>query len=322
MTCDLCGANMANLSGVFTTKEVVTSQDCWELYLWNEMKAGQIDAQNIHIILKGLVGMMAMSDSPWALCYACANTAIHAGLISYSSPDEVGAKGHALCRSIGPMVFEVLDEEGMKLAERAANLAAVKILEDSKKDIIRNQWSHGKICFDFPNLDECMGSRDGFIALKAVMDETIGEEVVLFVRDQTPFMAKLKAVAPFRFMMQNGIVKTKYGNLVFFLFWVEDPSDTRKPFSMWDWYVNPIEDYSADLLDKMSRQTHWHLFLIGENNQQENFFEFKNRYDMKNILNLIQKTGVIQSPEDLRNAILEFQSQYTLDDMYNMGSAS
>jgi len=220
------------------------------------------------------------------------------------------------------MVFEVLDEEGMKLAERAANLAALKILEDSKKDIIRNQWSHGKICFDFPNLDECMGSRDGFIALKAVMDETIGEEVVLFVRDQTPFMAKLKAVAPFRFMMQNGIVKTKYGNLVFFLFWVEDPSDTRKPFSMWDWYVNPIEDYSADLLDKMSRQTHWHLFLIGENNQQENFFEFKNRYDMKNILNLIQKTGVIQSPEDLRNAILEFQSQYTLDDMYNMGSAS
>lgn len=321
MTCDLCGADMANPSGLFTTKEVVTSQDCWELYLRNEMKAGFIDVQNTDL-LKGLAGMIAMSDSPWALCHACANTAIRAGLKSYSSLKQIGTKSRALCRSIGPMVFEVMDQEGMELAEKAANLAALKLLEGNRRSEIRNQWVQGKRSFDFPNLDQCMGSRDGFIALKAVIDEEIGEEVVLFIRDQTAFMEKLRLINPFRFMMKNGIAKTSYGNLVFFLFWVEDPSDTQKPFSMWDWYVNPIEDYSADLLDKMSRQTHWHLFLIGENNQQENFFEFKNRYDMKNILNLIQKTGVIQSPEDLRNAILEFQSQYTLDDMYNMGSAS
>lgn len=321
MTCDLCGANMANLSGIFTTKDVVTSQDCWELYLRIEMKAGLIDVKNLHL-LKGLVGLMAMSDSPWALCYACANTAIHAGLISYSSPDEVGAKGHALCRSIGPMVFEVLDEEAMKLAERAANLAAVKILEDSKKDKIKNQWSHGKICFDFPNLDQCMGSRDGFIALKAVIDERVGEEVVLFIRDQTPFMEKLKSVAPFRFMMKNGIGKTSYGNLIFFLFWVDDPENSKKPISMWDWFVNPSEEYYADLLDKMSRQSHWHLFLVGKDNQQTNFFEFKNNYEILDVLELAKKTGVIENAESMKSAILEFQSQYTLDDMYNMGSAS
>ena len=321
MTCDLCGARMATHSGIFTTKEVVTSQDCWELYLRNEMNAGLIEALNIHTTVRGLIGMMAMQDSPWALCYTCTNTGIHAGLNSYSSLSEIAASGHALCRSIAPLVFEVLDEQGMKLAEKAANSAATKILEDNKKDVIRNQWSHGKTSFDFPNLDECMGSRDGFFALKAVIDETIGEEVVLFLRDQTPFMEKLKAVAPFRFMMQNGIVKTRYGNLVFFLFWVDDPENSEKPFSMWDWYVNPSDDYSADLLDKMSRQTHWHVFLVGQNNQQENFFEFKNSYDMGTILNLIQKTGLIQNPEDLRNAILELQSKYTLEEMYNWGSA-
>ena len=321
MTCDLCGAGMATHSGIFTTKEVVTSQDCWELYLRNEMNAGLIEAPNIHTTVRGLIGMMAMHDSPWALCYTCTNTAIHAGLNSHSSLSEIAASGHALCRSIAPMVFEVLDEQGMKLAEKAANSAATKILEDNRKDVIRNQWSRGKTSFDFPNLDECMGSRDGFIALKAVIDETIGEEVVLFLRDQTPFMEKLKAVAPFRFMMQNGIVKTRYGNLVFFLFWVDDPENREKPFSMWDWYVNPSDDYSADLLDKMSRQTHWHVFLVGQNNQQENFFEFKNSYDMGTILNLIQKTGLIQNPEDLRNAILELQSKYTLEEMYSWGSA-
>ena len=321
MICDLCGARMATHSGIFTTKEVVTSQDCWELYLRNEMNAGLIEAPNIHITVRGLIGMMAMHDSPWALCYKCTNTAIHAGLNSHSSLSEIAASGHALCRSIAPMVFEVLDEQGMKLAEKAANSAATKILEDNRKDVIRNQWSRGKTSFDFPNLDECMGSRDGFIALKAVIDETIGEEVVLFLRDQTPFMEKLKAVAPFRFMMQNGIVKTRYGNLVFFLFWVDDPENREKPFSMWDWYVNPSDDYSADLLDKMSRQTHWHVFLVGQNNQQENFFEFKNSYDMGTILNLIQKTGLIQNPEDLRNAILELQSKYTLEEMYSWGSA-
>jgi hypothetical protein len=285
------------------------------------MRTGLIDVQNINI-LKALIGVMAMKDSPWALCYTCTNTAIHAGLNSYSSLSEIAADGHALCRSIGTMVFEVLDEQSMKLAEKAANSAATKILKDNKKDIIRNQWSREKPCFDFPNLDESMGSRDGFIALKAVIDETIGEEVVLFIRDQTPFMDKLKAVTPFRFMMQNGIVKTKYGNLVFFLFWVEDPENSKKPFSMWDWYVSPVEGYSSNLLDKMSRQTHWHLFLVGQNNQQENFFEFQNTYDLGTILSSIKEVGVIQSPEDLANAALEFQSKYTLEEMYNWGSAS
>jgi len=321
MNCDLCGARMATQSGFFTTKEVVTSQDCWELYLRNEMNAGLIDAQNIDV-LKWRVVKIALQDTPLALCYLCANTAIHAGLNSYSSLSEIAASGHALCRRIAPMVFESLDEEGMELAEKAMNSAATKILEDNKKDVIRNQWSRGKICYDFPNLDECMGSRDGFIALKAVIDERVGEEVVLFIRDQTPFMEKLKSVAPFRFMMKNGIGKTSYGNLIFFLFWVDDPENSKKPISMWDWFVNPSEEYYADLLDKMSRQSHWHLFLVGKDNQQTNFFEFKNNYEILDVLELAKKTGVIENAESMKSAILEFQSQYTLDDMYNMGSAS
>lgn len=320
MTCDLCGADMANPSGLFTTKEVVTSRDCWELYLRNEMKAGPIDVQNTDL-LKGLAGMIAMSDSPWALCHACANTAIHAGLKSYSSLEQIGTKSRALCRSNEPMVFEVIDQEGMELAEKAANLAASKLLEGNRGNEIRNQWVQGKRSFDFPNLDQCMGSRDGFIALKAVIDEEIGEEVVLFIRDQTAFMEKLRLINPFRFMMKNGIAKTSYGNLMFFLFWVDDPGNKKKPISMWDWYVNPAEDYYADLLDKMSRQTHWHLFLVGQYNQQANFFEFKNNYKVSDVLELAQKTGVIENTDEMKDAILEFQSNHTLEDMYHLGEA-
>jgi hypothetical protein len=284
------------------------------------MNAGLIDAQNIDV-LKWRVVKIALQDTPLALCNLCANTAIHAGLNSYSSLSEIAASGHALCRRIAPMVFESLDEEGMELAEKAMNSAATKILEDNKKDVIRNQWSRGKICYDFPNLDECMGSRDGFIALKAVIDERVGEEVVLFIRDQTPFMEKLKSVAPFRFMMKNGIGKTSYGNLIFFLFWVDDPENSKKPISMWDWFVNASEEYYADLLDKMSRQSHWHLFLVGKDNQQTNFFEFKNNYEILDVLELAKKTGVIENAESMKSAILEFQGQHTLEDMYNLGES-
>ena len=113
MTCDLCGARMATQSGIFTTKDVVTSQDCWELYLRIEMKAGLIDVKNLHL-LKGLVGLMAMSDSPWAFCYACANTAIHDGLISYSSPDELLKMSTG--KELDPTVFvEYLNSKYTKL---------------------------------------------------------------------------------------------------------------------------------------------------------------------------------------------------------------
>jgi len=316
MTCDICHASMENLTGVLVTREVMTCKDLLRQIFQTELSHGTFGMEGLFNGLDGTVGVLASSDSRWFLCYACTNIAIHAGITPSGDASKVAPRGHALCRSVAPMVFEILDPVAMQMAQQAAHEALREIRAGGR--VLQNQWTKGKTSFDFQNFDECMSSQEGFIPLKAVMDLAVGEEVVLFIRDQTPFMEQLRSVVPFRFMMKNGVAKTSHGLLVFFLFWVEDPKDKDKPFSMWDWYANPCESYYMDLLEGLSRQTHWHLFLVGAHNEQKGFFEFKNTYEMQSILGLIGTSSNWVTMQNFQEAILEFQAENSLESLYRL----
>lgn len=109
----------------------------------------------------------------------------------------------------------------------------------------QNEWRHGLTRFEVPPLDDYMGMGDGFLPLPVVLDLAVGEEVALFVRDQTPFMEELSRVKPFRLMMKNGCACNEFGPVVFFLFWVENPMIPGTPFAAWDCYLNPKSDSQA-----------------------------------------------------------------------------
>ncbi len=139
-----------------------------------------------------------------------------------------------------------------------------------------NKWRHGLTRFEIPALDDYMGMRDGFLPLPMILDPAVGEEVVLIVRDQTPFMEELRQVKPFRLMMKNGCVRNDLGPLVFFLFWVENLADLTQPFSSWDCYLDPKSETQISLWRNLAAQSHWHLFLVGAAGRQRGFFEFEN----------------------------------------------
>lgn len=132
MICDFCNSTMDRFSGLLGTKEVVTSKDCWKVYLETLLAAGVFDVHELHENLMGLVGQMASSDTPWALCGACADSVIQAGIYPRRNLNELPEHGHALCHCPAPMVFVHLDDDAMIMAHKAAVAAVDELLSEGK----------------------------------------------------------------------------------------------------------------------------------------------------------------------------------------------
>jgi hypothetical protein len=190
--------------------------------------------------------------------------------------------------------------------------------EASLRERKDNKWRHGATRFEIPALDDYLGMRDGFLPLPVVLDAATGEEVALFVRDQTPFMAELRQVHPFRLMMKQGCARNEFGPLVFFLFWVQTPANPAEPFAAWDCYLDPKNPVQMRLWRTLAAQTHWHLFLVGPRNEQENFFEFENNYGLAESLEATEQACRDIATIDFNRAKDRFMQEHSLDDLFGM----
>ena len=182
----------------------------------------------------------------------------------------------------------------------------------------QNKWGHGLTRFEIPPLDDYLGTRDGILPLPVILDQAMGEEVVLFVRDQTPFMEELRQLKPFRLVMKNGCARNDFGPLVFFLFWVEDPADLSAPFSSWDCYFNPKNETQKGLWRNLAEQSHWHLFLVGAEGQQRGFYEFENNYGLGKALDFFEESCRNIATIDFNRAKERFMSDYSIEDIFQM----
>jgi hypothetical protein len=105
-----------------------------------------------------------------------------------------------------------------------------------------NKWRHGPARFEIIDLDLLIGPCDGLIPVPVMLDSEIGDEVALFLRDQTPFMQELKRVRPFQLFLKVGAGRNRFGPVPFLLFYVPNPADDSKPFVAYDLYLNPGSD--------------------------------------------------------------------------------
>ncbi|HRZ55807.1 MAG TPA: hypothetical protein P5525_10170 [Candidatus Paceibacterota bacterium] len=138
MICDICSATIVGApAALLGTKEVVTCKDCWKLYLNSLIADGVFRGEDIPNALAGFVGEMASSDTPWALCQQCVAALTNAGFALPSASRAVAPRGHALCRHLGPVQYEITDDESMKLAFQAALSAAREILPEAKIELPR-----------------------------------------------------------------------------------------------------------------------------------------------------------------------------------------
>ena len=184
--------------------------------------------------------------------------------------------------------------------------------------LIHNQWTRGRSRFELGNVVSQLGKLDGLFPMPMVLDPSIGEEIVILIRDETPFMSDLCRVAPFQLMMKNGCVAMESGPLAFFLFWVEHPKLPGKPFAAWDCYLNPKDQNQLQRWRNLSIQSHWHVILIGEGGHQREFFEFENCYALESSLDLIVDACRDLPMRDFDSAKRSFMTQYSIDDMFKI----
>jgi hypothetical protein len=76
------------------------------------------------------------------------------------------------------------------------------------------RWRHGRTRFEHPPLEVFVGMADGFFPMKAILDPDVSEGVVLYLRDQTPFMEDLRRIRPFRLMLKAGAGRNEFGPAV------------------------------------------------------------------------------------------------------------
>ena len=183
-------------------------------------------------------------------------------------------------------------------------------------EAIRNKWGHGSTRFELASLG-LLGDSEGMLPFMVILDEDVGREVVLVIRDNTEFMDQLRRVTPFTLKLKTGVARNDYAPLGFLLFWIENPIDRSEPFAAYDLYINPTQFDQLKVWRTLGAQTHWHLFLIGESGEQEGFFEFENRYGLVEAVETVEKACLGIEMVDFMEAKRVFEEQHSIMDLFH-----
>jgi len=85
--------------------------------------------------------------------------------------------------------------------------------------MLDNKWNHGKVHFELPPLPHILIASPGIKPISAILDNNIGEEVVLLITEPKIKAAEFEGRSITRFMLKAGLVNTSYGPLCFLLFY-------------------------------------------------------------------------------------------------------
>ena len=185
-----------------------------------------------------------------------------------------------------------------------------------------NQWRKGRVSWaSLDSLTLGLPNQEGFsgvLPLPLVLDPKIGSEVVLLIIDRTDFAYEIARLEPFRLNIQSGLVPCPSGPVLFFLFWLANPKVPQDSLATFECTVNP---HNADMMQpywELARQTHWHVFVIGPGGEELNWFEFENEFNLELTLQPVSRVIAKYPCDDFEAAKLEFQTQFSLDDLFTL----
>ncbi len=164
-------------------------------------------------------------------------------------------------------------------------------------------------------------NHNGLVAMPAIIDFTIGEEIVLYWIDRTPFIKEVAAQKPLRLVCHGGIYKTNFGPIIWFLFYVPPLDYISPPIASMEVLINPSETNHMSYWRRLVNQTHVHIALIGEGNQVHGFYEYENNFRIQNTLDVFALEFASFPRGDFLKAKEEFSNRYTLEELYALGTA-
>jgi len=180
---------------------------------------------------------------------------------------------------------------------------------------LNNKWPGRLQVLNFDSLPTHYQSAQGILPITMAIDPSVGTETVLVIFERTEFVHELAGTRPFNLMLKTGLVNTSYGPLMFFLFWVPHPH-LNQPLMVLECHMNPLNPVHVSPWRDLARQSHWHLFILDGNNEQQEFFEFENIYDLDETLDAVGTACESLESIDFDAAKAEFCEAYDINDLY------
>ncbi len=158
--------------------------------------------------------------------------------------------------------------------------------------------------------------------MPAVINLEVGQEIVLYLKDTTPFINTLAKSRPFNLRVHGGVARNQFGCLGFFVFWIPSPFNGRVPLATYDLYVNLRNETLLGMWRDLAFQTHWHMLLLDRKNEQRGFFEFINTFRIHEFLDEMENYCRGIPVLDFDKAKAEFMAEKSVEDLFREGPTS
>lgn len=180
--------------------------------------------------------------------------------------------------------------------------------------MLQNKWTEGGARFDLTQVDQRILRAEGILPISVCLSEAVGSEIVLLYLDHTSFIYDLARMCPFNMYLKSGLARTSFGPILFHLFrFCRD--NPQEPVLLVDAYINPFNPHQITTWRDLSRQSHWHVFLIDSKGEHVGFFEFANTFNLGHTLDIMGQVCRVMKEGDFIAAKEEFCTKYTVNDL-------
>jgi len=177
--------------------------------------------------------------------------------------------------------------------------------------------------YSIPRLDDLVGRKHGLFIEPAVIDEGVGEEIVLFLRDNQATIDKLVKIhcSRLQLMISAGCENNLFGSVAFVVFWIIDLNDeSETPIVSTIKFFNPHSEPELLKWRRLADVNHWHLFLVVGNKwiKMIDYINESDKFELNKKLDMIveRQTGV--PTRDFIKAKELFMQEYTVEELVNM----
>lgn len=186
--------------------------------------------------------------------------------------------------------------------------------------MLYNKWKGEMVAWETPGPFPWSGVEGftGIVPIPVILDPKIGTEVTLHIFDYSPFSHEIAELEPFNLFLKTGLARCPSGPVYFNFYWLENPRKPEESFAIYERQENPNDPEMIQPYWDLARQSHWHVFVIGPNDECLNWFEIKNGYGIDSGLDVLSEAVSGMPTKDFAKAKEEFQKMYSLQDLLNI----
>lgn len=147
-------------------------------------------------------------------------------------------------------------------------------------EVHQNKWNWNNLQFENISIPEKYVNQPGIFYHTINVDDSVGQEIALFIYDPTEFIYEVENLNPFKFNLKSFGIRTSYGPICSLLFFIDDPINQNYPFVLFDKPVDISNNQMLEPYYTLGAQTHFHLFLLDVNFDIIRVMEFENAFNL------------------------------------------